>query len=108
MKKGEVEEYISSVDRSNIYLDFLEVESRSDKDEKLLDLLDELPGAGIIYFSSRKVASQVSEMINNNLTLTSAPYHAGMTDYDRFQVQKQFQQDQVNVICAYQCVWNGY
>lgn len=100
LKKGEVEEYISSVDRSNIYLDFLEVESRSDKDEKLLDLLDELPGAGIIYFSSRKVASQVSEMINNNLTLTSAPYHAGMTDYDRFQVQKQFQQDQVNVICA--------
>jgi ATP-dependent DNA helicase RecQ len=54
LKKGEVEEYISSVDRSNIYLDFLEVESRSDKDEKLLDLLDELPGAGIIYFSSRK------------------------------------------------------
>jgi ATP-dependent DNA helicase RecQ len=96
----DVDEYISSVDRPNIYLDFLKTDTRSDKDEKLLDLLNELPGAGIVYFSSRKVASQVSELINNNLKVTSAPYHAGMTDFDRFQVQKQFQQDQINVICA--------
>jgi ATP-dependent DNA helicase RecQ len=93
-------EYISSVDRENIFLDFLKVNHQSDKEEQLLDLLDTLPGAGIIYFSSRKVANQVSELINRNLSVRSAPYHAGMTSYERFQIQDQFQRDQLNVICA--------
>lgn len=93
-------EYVSSVDRDNIFLDFLETETKSDKEELLLDLLEELPSSGIIYFSSRKVANQISEMINNNLNINSAPYHAGMSNYDRFQVQSQFQRDQLNVICA--------
>ncbi|KRN93439.1 RecQ family ATP-dependent DNA helicase [Pediococcus stilesii] len=93
-------EYVGSVDRKNIYLDFLEAETRNDKDELLLDILEELPGSGIIYFSSRKVANQVSDMINNNLNLNSAPYHAGMSTIDRFQVQSQFQHNQLNVICA--------
>ncbi|MEE6724798.1 RecQ family ATP-dependent DNA helicase [Pediococcus acidilactici] len=94
------EQYVASVDRKNIFLDFLTTDSVGDKEELLLNLIDELPGAGIVYFSSRKVASQVSELINRQLECSAAPYHAGMSTYDRLQVQSQFQKNQLDVICA--------
>lgn len=94
------EQYVASVDRKNIFLDFLTTDNIADKEELLLNLIDQLPGAGIVYFSSRKIASQVSELINRQLRQTAAPYHAGMSTYDRLQVQSQFQKNQLDVICA--------
>ncbi len=94
------EQYVASVDRKNIFLDFLTTDNVADKEELLLNLIDQLPGAGIVYFSSRKIASQVSELINRQLRQTAAPYHAGMSTYDRLQVQSQFQKNQLDVICA--------
>lgn len=55
--------------------------------------------SGIIYCLSRKGTEELSMRLNA-MGLKSAYYHAGMDARDREQTQKQFQEDQVQIICA--------
>lgn len=91
---------IKSVNRSNIFLSVLKVHDESDKNKQLLNLLNKIKGVGIVYFSSKKKANEVSDLINNNTGLRSEPYHAGLNDMARYTVQRQFMENQIDVICA--------
>ena len=94
------EEYVASVDRPNIFLDFLEFESRKEKVDELIQLVETLPGSGVIYFSSKKIANQVSEMLNIKTSKSVAAYHAGLDNDTRYKIQNQFLHDDIDVICA--------
>lgn len=89
-----------SVNRANIFLAVEQCETDDEKRRKLLKLVRKLPGAGIIYFASRRLASEVAEWLQANSPVNVAAYHAGMAAADRFRIQQQFMVGQVQVVCA--------
>ncbi|MCZ2492559.1 RecQ family ATP-dependent DNA helicase [Dellaglioa carnosa] len=91
---------IRSVNRENIFLSTIKVNDEFEKNEQLLGLLNKLDGVGIVYFSSKKKANEISELINRHTELKSEPYHADLTDMARYTVQQQFMMNQIDVICA--------
>lgn len=88
------------VDRPNI---FLAVQKLADEDRKrseLLRLLRQLKTSGVVYFSSRKLASEMASFIQQKSGLKIAAYHAGQSRRERFIIQQQFMQGQLDVIFA--------
>lgn len=100
LDRDHVHQVIRSVNRPNIFLAVDRVTNQQAKDERLLQLVTNLPGPGIIYFASRKLATQMAEWLREQTGLVVAPYHAGMSPVDRFKIQQQFMNNQVHVVCA--------
>lgn len=91
---------IKSVNRDNIYLAVERSASRQDKEQRLLKLVTSIKGAGIIYFSSRKQASQFATWLAEQTGMAVAAYHAGIGQIDRYKIQHQFMNNQLDVVCA--------
>lgn len=89
-----------SVNRPNLFLAVQELANDGDKRAALLKLVTCLPGAGIIYFASRRLATDMAEWLRENSSLKVAAYHAGMSPADRFRVQQQFMDEQLQLVCA--------
>lgn len=89
-----------SVNRPNLFLAVEDYASSKDKQAGLAKLVRQLPGAGIIYFASRRLATTMAEWLRENSSLAVAAYHAGMPAADRFRIQQQFMADQLQVVCA--------
>lgn len=87
------------VDRSNIYLGVQNFANEQKKLDYLLALLPKLAGKGIVYFSSKKKADEINEKLVTK-GFKSAVYHADLELTERFLVQQQFLNDQLDVICA--------
>ena len=92
--------YQRSVNRENIYLEVLKVASQSQKDQKLLELVNYLQGPGLIYFSSKKLADRLAKWLGQRSQLRVAAYHAGLSHLDRYSIQQQFLQGQLDLVCA--------
>ncbi|MBB1079086.1 ATP-dependent DNA helicase RecQ [Limosilactobacillus sp. STM2_1] len=97
---NDAQQIVESVDRPNIFLAVQKVYRQQEKDEELLRLVQKFKGPGIIYFASRKMASQMAEWLAERTGLNIAAYHAGITAIDRFQIQRQFMANELQVICA--------
>ncbi|AMV61560.1 ATP-dependent DNA helicase RecQ [Pediococcus damnosus] len=97
---SDVIQVVHSVDRPNIFLDVEHCASLTEKNEKLLDLISVLKGSGIIYFSSKKIANQISELIAQKTGRTTAAYHADIDLQDRYRIQQQFMHGNIELICA--------
>lgn len=89
-----------SVNRPNIYLSVLEAKTIDQKNQILFSLLKQLRMPGLIYFNSRKATEKTANLINEKLSLTAAAYHADLTQAERFAVQQQFMQQQLEIVCA--------
>lgn len=100
LKNSTVKIVSRGVDRPNI---FLAVQKLADEDRKrseLLRLLMQLKTSGVVYFSSRKLASEMASFIQQKSGLKIAAYHAGQSRRERFIIQQQFMQGQLDVIFA--------
>ena len=95
-----VRQVIRSVNRPNIFLAVKRVTTPAAKNDCLCQLVTSLPGPGVIYFASRKLASQMAEWLQEQTGVVTAPYHAGMTAVDRFKIQQQFMDNQIQLVCA--------
>ncbi|MTV81204.1 RecQ family ATP-dependent DNA helicase [Secundilactobacillus folii] len=100
MQLSKAAEIIQPVDRPNIFLDVERFEAADDKDARLVELVSELRTPGVIYFSSKKKANEMAELLNAKTSCRVAAYHADLDAETRFKVQQQFMQDQLDVICA--------
>jgi ATP-dependent DNA helicase RecQ len=89
--------FISSFERPNLTVRAFPGQDRM---KKILPFLRQRPGqSGIIYCLSRKNTETVSARLRNE-GISADFYHAGMGAKDRREVQKKFQNDEINVICA--------
>lgn len=96
----DVERIIKSVNRENIFLTTEKVNSVQEKNERLAQLVQQIGGAGIIYFSSRKQASQCAQWLMDQTGLRIAAYHAGIDQVTRYKIQHQFMNNSLDVVCA--------
>ncbi len=96
--KGEV--FISSFDRPNLSLSVKRGYSTAEKQRFILNFIKARPTEpGIVYCLSRKNTEAVCAMLQK-YGVSTAPYHAGLSQHDRDTAQEQFKQDNVQVICA--------
>ncbi|KRL04340.1 RecQ family ATP-dependent DNA helicase [Liquorilactobacillus oeni] len=89
-----------SVDRPNIFLAAKQVDTQQQKDEYLLEILPQLATPILLYFSSKKKADEISQLLNDRTDLKTAAYHAGLSKKDRYSIQQQFMNDQLDAVCA--------
>ncbi|MCI1925571.1 MAG: RecQ family ATP-dependent DNA helicase [[Lactobacillus] timonensis] len=97
---GDVRVIRQSVDRPNIMLAVKQVANDHEKRLELKRLVTRYGDGGIIYFSSRKLATQLAEWLAREAGIIAAPYHAGIDSVERYRIQQQFMTNQLQVICA--------
>lgn len=97
---AEVKFVVKSVNRANIFMAVNRVNSREAKRRRLLELVTQLAGPGVIYFSSRKQATQIAEWLAEQTGYMVAAYHAGIDPTTRYKIQHQFMQNELQIICA--------
>lgn len=66
----------------------------------MIELVENLKGPGLIYFSSKKKAGEASRMLGRKTGLRVAAYHAGMLSDERYSVLQQFLHGDLDVVCA--------
>lgn len=93
-------EVITSVNRSNIGMFIEKHDSYAEKEERLIELVKTLQKPGIVYFSSKKTAEHIHDVMCRNGIESAAVYHAGLDQEQRVLIQQQFLQNQLQVICA--------
>jgi len=93
-------EVISTVNRSNIGIFIEKHESYAEKEDRLIELVKTLQKPGIIYFSSKKTAEHIHDVMIQNGIESVAVYHAGLDQEQRILIQQQFLQNQLQIICA--------
>ncbi|WP_175991169.1 ATP-dependent DNA helicase RecQ [Bacillus sp. Marseille-Q1617] len=93
-------EIIHSVDRRNIAIKVEKVRSHQEKVNKLIEYAASLKGAGVIYFSSRRLAEEISAVLRENGIEDVTHYHGGMDQEERILIQQQFLTDKLRLICA--------
>lgn len=86
-----------SMNRENITYQVIETKQ---KEAVIIDLLKQYMGPGIIYFSSKKRANEVAQLLKEQLSIKVATYHADMALIDRQRVQQQFLNDDLEILCA--------
>ncbi len=92
--------YISSFDRPNLSLDVKRGYSAKDKLRSIKELIRRHPGeSGIIYCLARKTTEKLAAKLKQD-GFSVGVYHAGLPNFERNQVQDDFQNDRVQVICA--------
>lgn len=91
-------EILTTIDRPEIKL--MTEYTEGNKVERTLELADYLQKPGIIYFSSRKLADQMSQLINERLDVAAESYHSHRTSADKVKIQQQFIQNKLQIICA--------
>jgi len=92
--------HLYSVDRPNIALCVEHWLEPKEKERRLIELVKQLEGPGIVYFSSRKMTEQMAERLKLDGILQVGFYHGDMSTEDRMLIQNQFLGDQLDVVCA--------
>ena len=97
---SQAQEFISSFDRPNLSLSVKRGYKAAEKMHFITNFIKARPmEAGIIYCLSRKNTEKVAEDLQKK-GINAAPYHAGMSTFERNQTQERFKNDQLAVVCA--------
>ncbi|MBU3851670.1 MAG: ATP-dependent DNA helicase [Candidatus Paralactobacillus gallistercoris] len=91
---------VTTVDRPNIYLATVHVPNEVTKQQQILKTVEHCQGPGIIYFSSRQKTEEMADWLQQNAHLRTAYYHGELNSNERFLVQEQFRNGEIDVICA--------
>ncbi|MFF2752661.1 RecQ family ATP-dependent DNA helicase [Psychrobacillus sp. NPDC058041] len=92
-------EFIHSLDRPSIAYEVQELENTQEKLAWILGRILATNGPGILYTQSRKKTEFYAEELRNR-GVRVAFYHAKMEQEDRVLIQQQFQQGELEWICA--------
>ncbi|MGM0899934.1 MAG: RecQ family ATP-dependent DNA helicase [Bacillota bacterium] len=91
-------EFVFSVDRPEISIG-VEIVGQQEKQKRIFELVENLEGPGIIYFSSKKIAEQMASKLRDRGEQVMA-YHGGLDQEARILIQQQFIHGQLNIVCA--------
>ncbi len=92
--------FVGSFDRPNLSLDVRKGYSKSERIRTIMDVIGRHSNeSGIIYCLSRKGTEDLAADLKAN-GVSVGIYHAGLTSQERTQVQDDFVNDRILVICA--------
>jgi ATP-dependent DNA helicase RecQ len=94
--KADHQSFISSFSRSN--LSYIVVKDNNNI-RKLLDILNKLKGSTIIYVNTRKKASEICNLLNEN-KISACYYHAGLDMKQRESIQAKWIENKERVIVS--------
>ncbi len=83
-----------SFERANLSYSVFHVDSRINK---IIEILNKVPGTGIIYCKSRKRTKEISELLHLQ-NISSDYYHAGLTQEERNRKQEAWINNKIRVI----------
>lgn len=92
--------FITGFARPNLRFEVDRVGSNTDKEAPLLQFLEETPGAGIIYVSTRRRCEDLGELLRASGQRSVGTYHAGMSKEDRRAVQESFMRGGHQIVVA--------
>ncbi|MCB9495174.1 MAG: RecQ family ATP-dependent DNA helicase [Desulfobacteraceae bacterium] len=98
----DLEVFAGGVERDNLLYSVWPVTPSSKNDlifNTLNDKLSEYGGAGIVYCLTQKRTERLSDFLNSK-GLLSAHFHAGLEEPDKRQIQDDFVEGKIPVICA--------
>lgn len=98
LNRSNTQQILYSVNRSNIA--FGTVMCENNKNELIIEQLQKLQKPGIIYFSSKKRADEIAQMIRSKTDFSAESYHSSLETEDKIKIQNQFIQDKIDIICA--------
>lgn len=87
---------VGGFERPNLSLSVFALEN---KRQKLLQILNAVQGAAMVYAMSRKVAEDAARFLQQH-RISAAYYHAGLPDDERARIQEAFFRNEYRVICA--------
>lgn len=94
------ERYLNSVNRPNIALRVENAADTAEKIDRVIQLVENLQGPGIVYCPTRKWAEELVGEIKSKTSSRADFYHGGMESGDRILIQQQFIHNQLDVICC--------
>lgn len=92
--------FISGFARRNLSLRVEAPPSNSARDNRLVEFVDQTPGSGIIYASTRKNCEHVVELLTPAIKRKLEFYHAGMPHEERLRVQDNFMSGRTPIVVA--------
>ena len=103
---ADTNQIIQSVDRPEIK--FIVEQCRGDKMAKIVQYVNDINGAGIIYFMSKKIADQVANTLKMEYQIQAESYHSEIDGDDKIKIQQQFLKNKIQVICATSAFGMGF
>jgi ATP-dependent DNA helicase RecQ len=93
-------QFVTGFDRPNLSYAVVATRRDNDKLSALAGVLDQNPGAAIIYASSRARCESVAEFLGRELRREAVVYHAGLTREERTAGQERFMRGDAEVVVA--------
>jgi ATP-dependent DNA helicase RecQ len=90
---------VGGFDRTNLDYEVHHCENRDTKDEALVRILRSNPRPGIVYAPTRAAVEQVARRLTR-AGVRTLPYHGGLSDFVRSEVQDEFMRGDVDTIAA--------
>jgi ATP-dependent DNA helicase RecQ len=90
---------LTGFDRPNLRWHVVRTKNDAEKDGTLVSLLQRHEGVAVVYAATRKTVDRVAHHLTRS-GISASPYHAGLDDERRKEVQNAFMQEQVRVIVA--------
>lgn len=106
LDKEHTTQIIESVNRSEIKY-VVEI-CAGDKDNRLVNYVKSIQGAGIIYFMSKKLADHWAQKLRSDYNIRAESYHADIDADDKIKIQHQFLNNDIQLICATSAFGMGF
>ncbi|MGQ9806732.1 MAG: RecQ family ATP-dependent DNA helicase [Chlorobiales bacterium] len=87
---------VGGFERTNLSLSIFSLEN---KRQKLLQILNAVKGAAMVYTMSRKLAEETASFLQQ-YGIKATYYHAGLSDEERSRIQDAFFKNEYRVVCA--------
>jgi ATP-dependent DNA helicase RecQ len=89
----------TGIERENLYLEVARTVSREEKEARLLQLLEEKHGSGIVYAATVKRVNEIHTWLLNQ-GVQAERYHGQMAIRDRTRAQDRFMSGETPIIVA--------